>query len=150
MGRVVVGWALTLLSPENLSYASTAQTVGLTAGHFLSFTVFLAFNAPEFADRYFRTVPTGVGIFTLSGYLRFWGWGYLFVTLGLALIKKEEKTNNRDGIIVVYKTMWKVMKLKRSLPHLPSPSIHQQLTPHTRHPNLHNHPPYLQDRLPGQ
>ncbi|KAL0640749.1 hypothetical protein Q9L58_000055 [Maublancomyces gigas] len=108
----VDGWALTLLSPENLSYASTAQTIGLTAGHFLSFTVFLAFNAPEFADRYFRTVPTGVGIFTLSGYLRFWGWAYLFVTLGLALIKKEEKTNNRDGIVVVYKTMWKVMKLK--------------------------------------
>lgn len=34
----VDGWALTLISPGNLSYASTAQTVGLTAGHFLSYT----------------------------------------------------------------------------------------------------------------
>lgn len=44
----VDGWALTLLSHENLSYASTAQTVGLNSGYFLSFTVFLAFNSTEF------------------------------------------------------------------------------------------------------
>ena len=42
------GWALTLLSKENLSYASTAQTIGLNTGYFLSFTVFLAFNSLEF------------------------------------------------------------------------------------------------------
>ncbi|KAH8152910.1 uncharacterized protein LAJ45_03136 [Morchella importuna] len=108
----VDGWALTLLSPENLSYASTAQTVGLTAGQFLSFTVFLAFNAPEFSNRYFRTVPQTYGLMTLSGYLKFWGWAYLIITLGLALIKKEEKNSNRDGIAAVYKTMWKVVKLK--------------------------------------
>lgn len=34
----VDGWALTLLSEENLSYASTAQTIGLNTGYFLSFT----------------------------------------------------------------------------------------------------------------
>ncbi|KAI5846524.1 acetyl-coenzyme A transporter 1-domain-containing protein [Morchella snyderi] len=108
----VDGWALTLLSPENLSYASTAQTVGLTAGQFLSFTVFLAFNAPDFSNRYFRTVPQTYGLMTLSGYLKFWGWAYLVITLGLALVKKEEKNSNRDGIAAVYKTMWKVVKLK--------------------------------------
>jgi hypothetical protein len=103
---------LTLLSPENLSYASTAQTVGLTAGQFLSFTVFLAFNSPDFANRWFRKEPLDVGIFTLGGYLTFWGWAYLVVTIGLAILKKEEKTNNREGLGSVYKTMWRVMKLK--------------------------------------
>lgn len=44
-----IGWALTLLSEENLSFASTAQTIGLNTGYFLSFTVFLALNSPEFA-----------------------------------------------------------------------------------------------------
>lgn len=44
----VDGWALTLLSKENLSYASTAQTVGLNTGYFMSFTVFLAFNSVDF------------------------------------------------------------------------------------------------------
>lgn len=44
----VDGWALTLLSHDNLSYASTAQTIGLNVGYFMSFTVFLAFNSVEF------------------------------------------------------------------------------------------------------
>lgn len=120
--------------------------MGLTAGQFLSFTVFLAFNSAEFADRYFRSEPLGVGIFTLSGYLKFWGWSYLIVTIALAIIKKEEKTNNRDGIVVVYKTMWKVMKLKRTL----SPSTSKLPTNTLRYPNIHNNPSHLQNRLPSQ
>ncbi|KAF3903337.1 hypothetical protein AA313_de0205836 [Arthrobotrys entomopaga] len=108
----VDGWALTLISPGNISYASTAQTVGLTAGQFLSFTVFLAFSSADFANRWFRTVPQDVGLLTLSGYLTFWGWSYLVVTIGLALLKKEERTKTRDGLVSVYKTMWGIMKLK--------------------------------------
>ena len=108
----VDGWALTLLSPQNLSYASTAQTVGLTAGNFLSYTVFLAFNSPDFANRWFRSTPSTEGVMTLGGYLTFWGWGYLLVTLGLAILKKEDKTKERDGIIEVYKSMLGVLKLK--------------------------------------
>ena len=108
----VDGWALTLLSPQNLSYASTAQTVGLTAGHFLSYTVFLAFNSPDFANRWFRSTPSTEGVMTLGGYLTFWGWGYLLVTLGLAILKKEDKTKERDGILEVYKSMLGVLKLK--------------------------------------
>jgi hypothetical protein len=42
------GWALTLLSEENLSYASTCQTIGLNTGYFASFTVFLALNSEAF------------------------------------------------------------------------------------------------------
>ena len=108
----VDGWALTLLSPPNLSYASTAQTVGLTAGQFLSFTVFLAFNAPEFANRWFRKVPLDEGVMSLGGYLAFWGWAYLIVTIGLAIMKREEKTKERDGIMTVYRSMWGILKLR--------------------------------------
>ncbi|OBT61258.1 hypothetical protein VE03_09362 [Pseudogymnoascus sp. 23342-1-I1] len=108
----VDGWALTLLSPQNLSYASTAQTVGLTAGQFMSYTVFLAFNSPDFANKWFRSSPSPDGVMTLGGYLTFWGWAYLIVTMGLAVLKKEERTKNEDGIWDVYKVMWKVLKLK--------------------------------------
>lgn len=45
----VDGWALTLLSQENLSFASTCQTIGLNTGFFASFTVFLALNSEVFA-----------------------------------------------------------------------------------------------------
>lgn len=110
----VDGWALTLLSHENLSYASTAQTVGLTAGSFTSYTVFLAFNSKDFSNRWFRpaNAPQDFGLMTLDGYLKFWGWAYLVVTLCLAFMKREEKTKNTDGIWDVYKVMGGILKLK--------------------------------------
>lgn len=108
----VDGWAISLLSIPNLSYASTAQTVGLTAGSFLSHTVFLAFNAPDFANRWFRTTPQEYGLMTLGGYMEFWGWIYLIVTFGLVVLKKEDKTKERDSIMEVYRSMWGVLKLK--------------------------------------
>ena len=108
----VDGWALTLLSQPNLSYASTAQTVGLTAGHFLSYTVFLAFNSGDFANKWFRTTPRDEGVMTLGGYLTFWGWAYLVVTIGLAVLKRENRTKDRDGIVKVYKSMFGILKLR--------------------------------------
>ncbi|EUC33149.1 hypothetical protein COCVIDRAFT_22870 [Bipolaris victoriae FI3] len=108
----VDGWALTLLSKENLAYASTAQTVGLTAGQFLSYTVFLAFNSKDFANRWFRSTPAETGIMELDGYLSFWGWAYLIVTFGLAVMKREDRDRNGDGIGEVYRTMWGILKLK--------------------------------------
>ena len=108
----VDGWALTLLTPESISYASTSQTIGLTAGHFLSYTVFLALNSPKFANHWFRTTPSENGVLTLNSYLTFWGWTYLLVTLGLVLLKREEKTKTREGVKEVYRHMAGVLKLK--------------------------------------
>ena len=108
----VDGWALTLLTPGNVSYASTAQTVGLTAGQFLSYTVFLAFHSKDFANRWFRAEPLEHGLMSLGGYLTFAGWAYIIVTIGLAFLKREDKTKNEDGIWDVYKIMWGVLKLK--------------------------------------
>ena len=101
-----------LLSPPNLSYASTAQTVGLTAGQFLSFTVFLAFNSPELANRWFRSSDRDEGLITLGGYMSFWGWAYILATVALAVLNREGKTDERDGIIGVYKIMLGILKLK--------------------------------------
>lgn len=50
----VDGWALTLLSKQNIGWASTCQTVGMNIGYFASFTVFLALNDPDFCNTYFR------------------------------------------------------------------------------------------------
>ncbi|KAL8668366.1 MAG: hypothetical protein Q9168_006999 [Polycauliona sp. 1 TL-2023] len=108
----VDGWALTLISLPNISYASTAQTVGLTAGHFLSYTVFLVFESPDFANRWFRSTPSEVGVMTLSGYLTFAGWAYLAVTAGLAMLKREERTRERDSVMEVYRSMIGILKLK--------------------------------------
>lgn len=108
----VDGWAISLLSIQNISYASTAQTVGLTAGSFLSHTVFLALQAPEFPNTWFRKIPQDYGLITLGGYMTFWGYTYIIVTVGLAILKREEKTQDRDSIREVYESMWAVLKLK--------------------------------------
>lgn len=109
----VDGWALTLLSHEALSYASTAQTVGLNTGYFMSFTVFLAFNSPEFANKYFRTTPLDSGLVSLNQYLTIWGWIYLVVTILIAVFKHEDRhRTDEGGIMSVYRTMYQVLRLR--------------------------------------
>ncbi|KAK7683934.1 hypothetical protein QCA50_012905 [Cerrena zonata] len=61
----VDGWALTCLSPEALSYASTAQTVGINSGYFSSFTIYLALSSPDFANKYIRSTPLDTGLFLM-------------------------------------------------------------------------------------
>ncbi|ORX51411.1 MFS general substrate transporter [Piromyces finnis] len=108
------GWALELLSKENLSYASTAQTVGLNTGQFLSSTVFLAFNSAEFSNKYLRSKPSEYGVLQLGPYLKFWAVCYFLVTLYLIVIKKEKICYDViESIKEVYKIMWKVIKLPR-------------------------------------
>ncbi|KZV73908.1 MFS general substrate transporter [Peniophora sp. CONT] len=106
----VDGWALTLLSHENLSYASTCQTIGLNTGYFASFTVFLALNSEAFAARW------GTPRLSLDTYLRFWAVLCYAVTIWLTLFQKEreEKLSDDDlNVAIVYKQIWNVMKLKQ-------------------------------------
>ncbi|KAF9103606.1 hypothetical protein BGX27_010500 [Mortierella sp. AM989] len=115
----VDGWALTLLSKDNVSYASTAQTVGLNSGYFLSFTVFLAFNSPEFSNKYFRSIPQEEGLVPLGGYLKFWSMLYFTISLWLVFLKKEERSQteqNEIDIKSVYKIILKIIRL----PHMKS------------------------------
>ncbi|BGP43500.1 hypothetical protein JCM10450v2_007668 [Rhodotorula kratochvilovae] len=112
----VDGWALTLLSKENLSYASTAQTIGLNTGYFLSFTVFLAFNSVEFSNKYFRSTPLDYPLVSLSGYLHFWAVAFIVVTGYLAFFQPEDKVTADDeedmDLKKVYSIMRDICKLK--------------------------------------
>ncbi|OCF44069.1 hypothetical protein I317_02022 [Kwoniella heveanensis CBS 569] len=111
----VDGWALTLLSQPNLSYASTAQTIGIGIGNALSFTVFLAFNSVDFSNKYFRSTPLDYGLVSLGGYLRFWAVVFILVTVWLALYKTEDPPSEDDpdmDVKKVYKVMWSIVRLK--------------------------------------
>ncbi|ODN77190.1 hypothetical protein L202_05713 [Cryptococcus amylolentus CBS 6039] len=112
----VDGWALTLLSQPNLSYASTAQTIGIGIGNALSFTVFLAFNSADFANKYFRGGnKLDYGLISLGGYLRFWAVVFIVVTIGLAVFKTEDPVSDDDpdmDVKKVYKVMWSIVQLK--------------------------------------
>ncbi|KAF5356065.1 hypothetical protein D9756_004015 [Leucocoprinus leucothites] len=103
------GWALTLLSQDSLSYASTCQTIGLNTGFFASFTVFLALNSESFAEKW------GFPRLTLSAYLKFWSAICYMVTFWLLFFKKEDKEPASEAdmsITGVYKTIWSICKLK--------------------------------------
>ncbi|XP_064814648.1 acetyl-coenzyme A transporter 1-like [Oncorhynchus masou masou] len=62
----VDGWALTMLSRENVGYASTCNSVGQTAGYFLGNVLFLALESADFCNKYLRAEPKETGIVTLS------------------------------------------------------------------------------------
>lgn len=61
------GWALTMLSRENVGYASTCNSVGQTAGYFLGNVLFLALESADFCNKYLRDEPQDRGVVTLSG-----------------------------------------------------------------------------------
>lgn len=111
----VDGWALTLLSPDALSYASTAQTVGLNTGYFLSFTVFLALNSVEFCNRWLRTVPADTPVLSLATYLHATGALCLAVTVWLLLCKREapeDPAAGELGVADVYAQMAAIVRLE--------------------------------------
>ncbi|CAR25834.1 hypothetical protein ZYGR_0A04060 [Zygosaccharomyces rouxii] len=85
----VDGWALTILSAQSLSYASTAQTVGINLGFFLSFTIFISLNSSDFANKYFRSQPLEHGFVSLGGYMKFAGILYILVTIYVIMFTRE-------------------------------------------------------------
>jgi len=105
----VDGWALTLLSPRNVGYASTCQTIGTSTGFFTSFTVFLALQDPNFCNRHIRSMGlaqslfgmdphSSVGLVTLKGYLQFWGIFFAIATLGIWMLKPEKEALTKEEL----------------------------------------------------
>ncbi|KAI1883305.1 hypothetical protein AGOR_G00243830 [Albula goreensis] len=91
----VDGWALTMLSRENVGYASTCNSVGQTAGYFLGNVLFLALESADFCNKYLRVEPKDTGIVTLSDFLFFWAAVFMVTTTLVAVLKKEEGQQER-------------------------------------------------------
>ncbi|KAH9441698.1 hypothetical protein Pst134EA_032603 [Puccinia striiformis f. sp. tritici] len=116
------GWALELLSRGSLPYASTAQTVGIYIGYFLSFTVFVAQKGPEFSNsrwrRLFESLTQDYRMVILSGYLKFGSVCYILVTLYLSFlpnddsVDKDSPESNNLNVKKVYRIMYEICKLK--------------------------------------
>ena len=92
----VDGWALTMLSRENVGYASTCNSVGQTAGYFLGYTIFLALESKEFCNTYLRVEPQENGILELSSFLFFWGLIFVTVTTAVWWFKSEKREEHAE------------------------------------------------------
>lgn len=100
----VDGWALTMLSKENVGYASTCNTVGQTAGFFLSYTLFLALQSADFCNSFIRWEPQSKGMVELPSFMYFIGIVFMTVTTLIWWFKRErreeyceEKSSISDG-----------------------------------------------------
>ncbi|XP_061538087.1 acetyl-coenzyme A transporter 1 [Phycodurus eques] len=115
----VDGWALTMLSRENVGYASTCNSVGQTAGYFLGNVLFLAMESADFCNKYLRIEPKETGIVTLSDFLFFWGVMFLVSTTLVAILKSENEhsegkgTNHEEkqGVLQTYKLLFTIIKM---------------------------------------
>ncbi|XP_042342010.1 acetyl-coenzyme A transporter 1 [Plectropomus leopardus] len=115
----VDGWALTMLSRENVGYASTCNSVGQTAGYFLGNVLFLALESADFCNKYLRVEPKDTGIVTLSDFLLFWGAMFLVSTTLVAILKRENQQGKgkrrvheeTQGVMETYKLLLSIIKM---------------------------------------
>ena len=96
-----------------MGYASTCNSVGQTAGYFLGYVLFVAFESADFCNKYLRTVPQPNGLLTLDGFLYFWGMTFLISTTLVWLLKTEKKEEIQDDLSIAqtYKLLMKIFKL---------------------------------------
>ncbi|XP_011270603.1 hypothetical protein CAOG_08932 [Capsaspora owczarzaki ATCC 30864] len=113
----VDGLAIEVLSPAKRAYSSTCQSIGLTAGYFISFTVFLAFNSVDFCNSYFRSQPQDWPIIQLGPFMMFWGVMYATVTGYLVLVYQEPpmpaSTHEQMSISFVYMQLLSIVRSKQ-------------------------------------
>jgi PAT family acetyl-CoA transporter-like MFS transporter 1 len=112
----VDAWALTMLQPRNVGYASTCNSIGQTLGYFLAYVVFISFNSAEFCNSYVRTIPSDEGLLSLQDFLAFWGWVFVGCTLAIWLFKRErpEAASGQHARVTVggaYKQMASIVRL---------------------------------------
>lgn len=96
----VDGWSLTMLRRENVAFASTCQSFGLSIGFFATFTIFLAFNNATFCDSYVRPMlpfsRSSGALVDLAFALRVIGIFYIFLTIYITLFKSETSAVSND------------------------------------------------------
>lgn len=87
----VDGWALTMLRPENVGYASVCNSVGQTAGYTMAYALTLALGDAEFCDGYLRGpgAATGMPMVTLGELMLVFGAAFIVVTIMVGLFKSE-------------------------------------------------------------
>ncbi|KAJ3590089.1 hypothetical protein NHX12_008043 [Muraenolepis orangiensis] len=109
----VDGWALTMLSRENVGYASTCNSVGQTAGYFLGNVLFLALESANFCNKYLRSEPRD------TDFLFYGGVVFLVSTTLVAVFKRESERGQgkkrvqeeTQGVLETYKLLFSIIKL---------------------------------------
>ena len=109
----VDGWALTMLSPANVGYASTCNSIGQTFGAFIANQGFISLSDATWCHRMIGT-PVGETMATLSSFMSLAGYVFIVVTVAIALLKTEAPLPREEeptGIKETYKQIGGLLHL---------------------------------------
>ena len=87
----VDGWWVTIVKPENLVHAGSAQLIGLEIGSFISTTVFIALNSVEFWNNYIYSIPHSEPILNEISYMKWWAIIFLLMSAYTFIFSSEKK-----------------------------------------------------------
>lgn len=88
---VVDGWALTLLSRENVAYGTISNSIGQTFGYIISNQGFLILSDPYWCK---KNLGLTSPLLDLSSFMFFWGLLFLLLTLILVFVTTETSINS--------------------------------------------------------
>jgi len=111
---VVDGWALTMLSRENVGYASICNSIGQSFGFFLANQGFIALSDATWCHRYLGT-EEGQSVATLSGFMTICGWVFVILTVLITVFKTErpdETGEVPEGLVETYQHVIAIFRLK--------------------------------------
>ncbi|VVC28218.1 Major facilitator superfamily domain,Acetyl-coenzyme A transporter 1 [Cinara cedri] len=114
---VVDGWALTMLKKNNVSYASTCNSVGVPFGMFIGNVCSILLVSEYFNNIFLRTTPSSGGVVTMKGFLCFCGITVILITILVGIFKKEndnvlqENDHVKISVCQNYKILWNILKL---------------------------------------
>lgn len=88
-------WAIEMLHPQNASYGSQCQTIGQQLGIFVSTSIFMSLNSPDFCKSYlYPWLPVAdpnQPVLTLSNFMFIWSTFQLCTTVYILLFVPETK-----------------------------------------------------------
>ena len=110
----VDGWALTMLSKENVGHASTCNSIGQSFGFFLSNQGFIAMSDETWCNR-FLGMEMGKTLVDLPQFMVFWGIVFVATTMMIWIFKREDELSPEDtpeGVVDTYKHVVSIFKLR--------------------------------------
>jgi PAT family acetyl-CoA transporter-like MFS transporter 1 len=110
----VDGWALTMLSRENVGYASTCNSIGQSFGYFLANQGFTALSDATWCHRHLG-FPTGTILLTLENFMSASGWVFIVLTFLVWVFKVEKPIDPEDepeGLVETYAHVVSMFRLK--------------------------------------
>lgn len=109
----VDGWALTMLSRNNVEYASTCNAIGQVLGYFFANHLFILLSDELWCKKY---LGLDAPILDLSSFMFFWGGVFIVVTLVIWWAKTEipidETGEVPDGVLDTYMHIVWIFRLK--------------------------------------